>query len=129
MNTIPTTGPIASFNSSIDSAPKNQVNTTLNNNPAPSNVSVNAMEMRVNQPKNTNNSNYSAPSALENAQSSSAQSANLINFRKDNSSQKAVIEIKDKESGKVKYQIPPEVSLRISNVIQNSKGENIDQSV
>ena len=87
------------------------------------------MEMRVNQPKNTNNSNYSAPSALENAQSSSAQSANLINYRKDNTSQKAVIEIKDKESGKVKYQIPPEVSLRISNVIQNSKGENVDQSV
>lgn len=129
MNTIPTTGPIASFNSSIDSAPKNQVNTTLNNNPAPSNVSVNAMEMRVNQPKNTNNSNYSAPSAPENFQSSSAQSANLINYRKDNTSQKAVIEIKDKESGKVKYQIPPEVSLRISNVIQNSKGENVDQSV
>ena len=129
MNTIPTTGPIVSFNSSIDSAPKNQINTTLNNNPAPSNVSVNAMEMRVNQSKNTNNSNYSSPSALENAQSSSAQSANLINYRKDNTSQKAVIEIKDKESGKVKYQIPPEVSLRISNVIQNSKGENVDQSV
>jgi len=129
MNTIPTTGPIVSFNSSIDSAPKNQINTTLNNNPAPSNVSVNAMEMRVNQPKNTNNSNYNAPSALENAQSSSAQSTNLINYRKDNTSQKAVIEIKDKESGKVKYQIPPEVSLRISNVIQNSKGENVDQSV
>ena len=129
MNTIPNTGPIASFNSSIDSAPKNQINTTLNNNPAPSNVSVNAMEMKVNQPNNTNNSNYSAPSVLENAQSSSAQSANLINYRKDNTSQKAVIEIKDKESGKVKYQIPPEVSLRISNVIQNSKGENVDQSV
>ena len=127
MNTIPTTGPIATFNSSIDSAPKNQVNTTLNNNPAPSNVSVNAMEMTVNQSKNTNNN--SSPSVLENTQTSSAQSANLINYRKDNTSQKAVIEIKDKESGKVKYQIPPEVSLRISNVIQNSKGENIDQSV
>ena len=127
MNTIPNTGPIASFNSSIDSAPKNQVNTTLNNNPAPSNVSVNAMEMNVNQSKNTNNN--SSPSVLENTQTSSAQSANLINYRKDNNSQKAVIEIKDKESGKVKYQIPPEVSLRISNVIQNSKGENVDQSV
>jgi len=127
MNTIPTTGPIATFNSSIDSAPKNQVNTTLNNNPAPSNVSVNAMEMTVNQSKNTNNN--SSPSVLENTQTSSAQSANLINYRKDNTSQKAVIEIKDKESGKVKYQIPPEVSLRISNVIQNSKGENVDQAV
>ena len=129
MNTIPNTGPIASFNNSIDSAPKNQVNTTLNSNPAPSNSSVNAMEMKVDQPKNLSNSNYSTPNVLEKAQTSSSQNANLINYRKDNNSQKAVIEIKDKESGKVKYQIPPEVSLRISNVIQNSKGENVDKSV
>ena len=129
MNTIPNTGTVVSFNSSIDSAPKNQVNTSLNNNPAPSNSSVTAMEMNVNQSPNLNNSNQSPPSVSESVQMSSAQNSNLINYRKDNNSQKAVIEIKDKESGKVKYQIPPEVSLRISNVIQNSKGENIDQSV
>ena len=129
MNTIPNTGTVASFNSSIDSAPKNQVNTTLNNNPAPSNSSVTSMEMKVNQSPSLNNSNYNSPSISESVQMSSAQNSNLINYRKDNNSQKAVIEIKDKESGKVKYQIPPEVSLRISNVIQNSKGENIDQSV
>ena len=129
MNTIPNTGTVVSFNSSIDSAPKNQVNTSLNNNPAPSNSSVTAMEMKVNQSPNLNNSNQSPPSVSESVQMSSAQNSNLINYRKDNNSQKAVIEIKDKESGKVKYQIPPEVSLRISNVIQNSKGENIDQSV
>ena len=131
MNTIPNTGPIVSTSSGFDSVSQNQVNTSLNNNPAPSSSSVTSLEMNINQSKNSNNNLNSGSNNNLNAgfQASGTQNANLINYRKDNTSQKAVIEIKDKESGKVKYQIPPEVSLRISSVIQNTKGENIDKSV
>ena len=147
MNTIPNTGPINVSSNSLESVNQNQINRTIQNNTAVSSRSVSAMDMNINESKNTNdsvnskidtiqNNNTKSESTLnsinQNATKSSSSSllnSSQLNYRKDSRSEKPVIQIENKESGKVIYQIPPEVSLRIAEVLDKVKGQVVDKNI
>jgi len=136
MNTIPNTGPINISSNNLENVSQNQTNRTIQNNAPTSSRAVSAMDMNINEPKNTSDS---INSKIDNTQTSvnnnpnKASSALLntsqINYRKDSRSEKPVIQIENKESGKVIFQIPPEVSLRIAEVLDQVKGQVVDKNI
>ena len=136
MNTIPNTGPINISSNNLENVSQNQTNRTIQNNAPVSSRAVSAMDMNINESKNSSDT---LNSRLENVQNtinnkSSNSSYALINssqlnYRKDSRSEKPVIQIENKESGKVIFQIPPEVSLRIAEVLDQVKGQVVDKNI
>lgn len=136
MNTIPNTGPINISSNTLENVSQNQTNRTIQNNAPVSSRAVSAMDMNINESKNTSDT---INSKVENGQntitnklsdtSSALINSSQINYRKDSRSEKPVIQIENKESGKVIFQIPPEVSLRIAEVLDQVKGQVVDENI
>ena len=136
MNTIPNTGPINISSNNLENVSQNQTNRTIQNNAPISSRAVSAMDMNINESKNTSDT---LNSKLENIQntinnkpsnsSSALINSSQLNYRKDSRSEKPVIQIENKESGKVIFQIPPEVSLRIAEVLDQVKGQVVDKNI
>ena len=136
MNTIPNTGPINISSSNLENVSQNQTNRTIQNNAPISSRAVSAMDMNINESKNSSDT---LNSKLENVQntinnkpsnsSSALINSSQLNYRKDSRSEKPVIQIENKESGKVIFQIPPEVSLRIAEVLDQVKGQVVDKNI
>ena len=136
MNTIPNTGPINISSNTLENVSQNQTNRTIQNNAPVSSRAVSAMDMNINESKNTSDT---INSKVENGQntitnklndtSSALINSSQINYRKDSRSEKPVIQIENKESGKVIFQIPPEVSLRIAEVLDQVKGQVVDKNI
>ena len=136
MNTIPNTGPINISSNNLENVSQNQTNRTIQNNAPVSSRAVSAMDMNINESKNTSDT---LNSKLENVQntinnkpsnsSSALINSSQLNYRKDSRSEKPVIQIENKESGKVIFQIPPEVSLRIAEVLDQVKGQVVDKNI
>ena len=136
MNTIPNTGPINISSNNLENVSQNQTNRTIQNNAPVSSRAVSAMDMNINESKNSSdtlnsklenvqNTNNNKPSNSSSALINSSQ----LNYRKDSRSEKPVIQIENKESGKVIFQIPPEVSLRIAEVLDQVKGQVVDKNI
>jgi len=136
MNTIPNTGPINISSNNLENVSQNQTNRTIQNNAPVSSRAVSAMDMNINESKNSSDT---LNSKLENVQntinskpsnsSSALINSSQLNYRKDSRSEKPVIQIENKESGKVIFQIPPEVSLRIAEVLDQVKGQVVDKNI
>ena len=136
MNTIPNTGPINISSNNLENVSQNQTNRTIQNNAPLSSRAVSAMDMNINESKNSSDT---LNSKLENVQntinnkpsnsSSALINSSQLNYRKDSRSEKPVIQIENKESGKVIFQIPPEVSLRIAEVLDQVKGQVVDKNI
>lgn len=136
MNSIPNTGPINISSNNLENVSQNQTNRTIQNNAPISSRAVSAIDMNINESKNTSDT---LNSKLENVQntmnnkpsnsSSALINTSQINYRKDSRSEKPVIQIENKESGKVIFQIPPEVSLRIAEVLDQVKGQVVDKNI
>lgn len=136
MNTIPNTGPINISSNNLENVSQNQTNRTIQNNAPVSSRAVSAMDMNINESKNPSDT---LNSKLENVQntinnkpsnsSSALINSSQLNYRKDSRSEKPVIQIENKESGKVIFQIPPEVSLRIAEVLDQVKGQVVDKNI
>jgi flagellar protein FlaG len=147
MNTIPNTGPINISSNNLENVNQNQINRTIQTNAPVSSRAVSAMDMNISESKNTNdsinskidnvqNNNSKSKNTLNsinqntvNNSSSSLLNSSQLNYRKDSRSEKPVIQIENKESGKVIYQIPPEVSLRIAEVLDKVKGQVVDKNI
>jgi len=129
----PHTGPINISSNNLENVSQNQTNRTIQNNAPVSSRAVSAMDMNINESKNSSDT---LNSKLENVQntinnkpsnsSSALINSSQLNYRKDSRSEKPVIQIENKESGKVIFQIPPEVSLRIAEVLDQVKGQVVD---
>ena len=136
MNTIPNTGPINISSNNLENVSQNQTNRTIQNNAPISSRAVSAMDMNINESKNSSDT---IKSKLDNVQdtinnkltnsSSALINSSQLNYRKDSRSEKPVIQIENKESGKVIFQIPPEVSLRIAEVLDQVKGQVVDKNI
>lgn len=136
MNTIPNTGPINISSNNLENVSQNQTNRTIQNNAPVSSRAVSAMDMNINESKNSSDT---LNSRLENVQntinnkpsnsSNALINSSQLNYRKDSRSEKPVIQIENKESGKVIFQIPPEVSLRIAEVLDQVKGQVVDKNI
>ena len=136
MNTIPNTGPINISSNNLENVSQNQTNRTIQNNAPVSSRAVSAMDMNINESKNSSDT---LNSKLENVQntinnkpsnsSTALINSSQLNYRKDSRSEKPVIQIENKESGKVIFQIPPEVSLRIAEVLDQVKGQVVDKNI
>ena len=136
MNTIPNTGPVNISSNNLENVSQNQTNRTIQNNAPVSSRAVSAMDMNINESKNSSDT---LNSKLENVQntinnkpsnsSSALINSSQLNYRKDSRSEKPVIQIENKESGKVIFQIPPEVSLRIAEVLDQVKGQVVDKNI
>ena len=136
MNTIPNTGPINISSNNLENVSQNQTNRTIQNNAPVSSRAVSAMDMNINESKNASDTINSkledVQNTINNKQSNSSSAlinASQLNYRKDSRSEKPVIQIENKESGKVIYQIPPEVSLRIAEVLDQVKGQVVDKNI
>lgn len=136
MNTIPNTGPINISSNNLENVNQNQTNRTIQNNVPVSSRAVSAMDMNINESKNASDTINSkledVQNTINNKQSNSSSAlinASQLNYRKDSRSEKPVIQIENKESGKVIYQIPPEVSLRIAEVLDQVKGQVVDKNI
>ena len=136
MNTIPNTGPINISSNNLENVNQNQTNRTIQNNAPVSSRAVSAMDMNINESKNASDTINSkledVQNTINNKQSNSSSSlinASQLNYRKDSRSEKPVIQIENKESGKVIFQIPPEVSLRIAEVLDQVKGQVVDKNI
>ena len=136
MNTIPNTGPINISSNNLENVNQNQTNRTIQNNAPVSSRAVSAMDMNINESKNASDTINSkledVQNTINNKQSNSSSAlinASQLNYRKDSRSEKPVIQIENKESGKVIYQIPPEVSLRIAEVLDQVKGQVVDKNI
>ena len=98
MNTIPNTGPINISSSNLENVSQNQTNRTIQNNAPISSRAVSAMDMNINESKNTSDT---LNSKLENIQdtinnkpsnsSSAFINSSQLNYRKDSRSEKPVI--------------------------------------
>ena len=136
MNTITNTGPINISSNNLENVSQNQTNRTIQNNAPVSSRAVSAMDMNINESKNSSDT---LNSRLENVQntinnkpsnsSNALINSSQLNYRKDSRSEKPVIQIENKESGKVIFQIPPEVSLRIAEVLDQVKGQVVDKNI
>lgn len=136
MNTIPNTGPINISSNNLENVNQNQTNRTIQNNAPVSSRAVSAMDMNINESKNASDTINSkledVQNTINNKQSNSSSAlinASQLNYRKDSRSEKPVIQIENKESGKVIFQIPPEVSLRIAEVLDQVKGQVVDKNI
>tara|TARA_B100001287_G_scaffold96992_1_gene81513 strand:+ start:712 stop:1122 length:411 start_codon:yes stop_codon:yes gene_type:complete len=136
MNTIPNTGPINISSNNLENVNQNQTNRTIQNNAPVSSRAVSAMDMNINESKNTSDTINSkledVQNNINNKQSNSSSAlinTSQLNYRKDSRSEKPVIQIENKESGKVIFQIPPEVSLRIAEVLDQVKGQVVDKNI
>ena len=136
MNTIPNTGPINISSNNLENVNQNQTNRTIQNNAPVSSRAVSAMDMNINESKNASDTINSKLEDVQNTinnkltnSSSALINASQLNYRKDSRSEKPVIQIENKESGKVIYQIPPEVSLRIAEVLDQVKGQVVDKNI
>lgn len=136
MNTIPNTGPINISSNNLENVSQNQTNRTIQNNAPVSSRAVSAMDMNINESKNASDTINSkledVQNTINNKQSNSSSAlinASQLNYRKDSRSEKPVIQIENKESGKVIFQIPPEVSLRIAEVLDQVKGQVVDKNI
>ena len=136
MNTIPNTGPINISSNNLENVSQNQTNRTIQNNAPVSSRAVSAMDMNINESKNASDTINSKLEDVQNTinnrlsnSSSALINASQLNYRKDSRSEKPVIQIENKESGKVIYQIPPEVSLRIAEVLDQVKGQVVDKNI
>ena len=136
MNTIPNTGPINISSNNLENVNQNQTNRTIQNNAPVSSRAVSAMDMNINESKNASDTLNSkledVQNTINNKQSNSSSAlinASQLNYRKDSRSEKPVIQIENKESGKVIFQIPPEVSLRIAEVLDQVKGQVVDKNI
>ena len=136
MNTIPNTGPINISSNNLENVSQNQTNRTIQNNAPVSSRAVSAMDMNINESKNTSDTINSKLEDVQNTinnrlsnSSSALINASQLNYRKDSRSEKPVIQIENKESGKVIFQIPPEVSLRIAEVLDQVKGQVVDKNI
>ena len=136
MNTIPNTGPINISSNNLENVNQNQTNRTIQNNAPLSSRAVSAMDMNINESKNASDTINSkledVQNTINNKQSNSSSAlinASQLNYRKDSRSEKPVIQIENKESGKVIFQIPPEVSLRIAEVLDQVKGQVVDKNI
>ena len=136
MNTIPNTGPINISSNNLENVNQNQTNRTIQNNAPVSSRAVSAMDMNINESKNASDTINSkledVQNTITNKQSNSSSAlinATQLNYRKDSRSEKPVIQIENKESGKVIFQIPPEVSLRIAEVLDQVKGQVVDKNI
>ena len=136
MNTIPNTGPINISSNNLENVNQNQTNRTIQNNAPVSSRAVSAMDMNINESKNASDTINSKlediQNTINNKQSNSSSAlinASQLNYRKDSRSEKPVIQIENKESGKVIFQIPPEVSLRIAEVLDQVKGQVVDKNI
>ena len=139
MNTIPNTGPINISSNNLENVSQNQTNRTIQNNAPVSSRAVSAMDMNINESKNTSDTINSKLDDVQNTinnnnnklsnSSSALINTSQLNYRKDSRSEKPVIQIENKESGKVIFQIPPEVSLRIAEVLDQVKGQVVDKNI
>ena len=136
MNTIPNTGPINISSNNLENVNQNQTNRTIQNNAPISSRAISAMDMNINESKNASDTINSkledVQNTINNKQSNSSSAlinASQLNYRKDSRSEKPVIQIENKESGKVIFQIPPEVSLRIAEVLDQVKGQVVDKNI
>ena len=136
MNTIPNTGPINISSNNLENVNQNQTNRTIQSNAPVSSRAVSAMDMNINESKNASDTINSKLEDVQNTinnrlsnSSSALINASQLNYRKDSRSEKPVIQIENKESGKVIYQIPPEVSLRIAEVLDQVKGQVVDKNI
>lgn len=136
MNTIPNTGPINISSNNLENVSQNQTNRTIQNNAPVSSRAVSAMDMNINESKNTSDTLNSKLGDVQNTinnklsnSSSALINSSQLNYRKDSRSEKPVIQIENKESGKVIFQIPPEVSLRIAEVLDQVKGQVVDKNI
>ncbi len=136
MNTIPNTGPINISSNNLENVNQNQTNRTIQNNAPVSSRAVSAMDMNINESKNASDTINSKLEDVQNTinskqsnSSSALINASQLNYRKDSRSEKPVIQIENKESGKVIFQIPPEVSLRIAEVLDQVKGQVVDKNI
>ena len=136
MNTIPNTGPINISSNNLENVSQNQTNRTIQNNAPVSSRAVSAMDMNINESKNASDTINSKLEDVQNTinnrlsnSSSALINASQLNYRKDSRSEKPVIQIENKESGKVIFQIPPEVSLRIAEVLDQVKGQVVDKNI
>ena len=136
MNTIPNTGPINISSNNLENVSQNQTNRTIQNNAPVSSRAVSAMDMNISESKNTSDTINSKLEDVQNTinnnpsnSSSALINSSQINYRKDSRSEKPVIQIENKESGKVIFQIPPEVSLRIAEVLDQVKGQVVDKNI
>ena len=136
MNTIPNTGPINISSNNLENVNQNQTNRTIQNNVPVSSRAVSAMDMNINESKNASDTINSKLEDVQNTinnrlsnSSSALINASQLNYRKDSRSEKPVIQIENKESGKVIFQIPPEVSLRIAEVLDQVKGQVVDKNI
>ena len=136
MNTIPNTGPINISSNNLENVNQNQTNRTIQNNAPVSSRALSAMDMNINESKNASDTINSKLEDVQNTinnrlsnSSSALINASQLNYRKDSRSEKPVIQIENKESGKVIFQIPPEVSLRIAEVLDQVKGQVVDKNI
>ena len=136
MNTIPNTGPINISSNNLENVSQNQTNRTIQDNAPVSSRAVSAMDMNISESKNTSDTINSKLEDVQNTinnnpsnSSSALINSSQINYRKDSRSEKPVIQIENKESGKVIFQIPPEVSLRIAEVLDQVKGQVVDKNI
>ena len=136
MNTIPNTGPINISSNNLENVSQNQTNRTIQNNAPVSSRAVSAMDMNISESKNTSDTINSKLEDVQNTinnkpsnSSSALINSSQLNYRKDSRSEKPVIQIENKESGKVIFQIPPEVSLRIAEVLDQVKGQVVDKNI